>query len=315
MAKIIYHCYGGSHSSVITAGIYLGILPKNRVASKAELLDVPHFDQKETVIHGRLRFIGRDIKGNEVLVLGKRMAGPDITVFLHNISELFSCREEIEAVDTTFPINPLMVIGGFLSRGLNLVTLGRPLVILGTQIAYPYLVQIAEDAQNRIKQNLTPKCPSLPYQERPILLYICPQNDPLPLLLAGLHFAPDATDQQLLDWAVNMKFTGELGTFKYLGKAEGYDLYLAGTGREPEIMARILREIRTILEIPRIKLGIVHSPLKTPFLLKGISTARRFFSWSKLLLMLEKRAMAPLIKECREIVYSTKISLREGILD
>ncbi|MFY9139453.1 MAG: DUF3189 family protein [Thermacetogeniaceae bacterium] len=315
MAKIIYHCYGGSHSSVITAGIYLGLLPKDRVASKAELLEVPHFDQKEAVIHGRLRFIGRDIKGNEVLVLGKRMAGPEITVFLHNVSELFPCREEIEAIDTTFPVNPLMVIGGFLSRGLNQVALGRPLVILGTQIAYPYFVQLAEGAENRIRQKPAPKRTSLPYQERHILLYICPENDPLPLLLAGLHLAPDINEQQLLDWAVSSGFTGKLGTFKYLGKAEGYDLYLAGTGREPEIMARILREIRTILEIPRINLGIVHAPLKTPFLLKGIYAARRFFSWSKLLLMLEKRAMATLIKDCRKIVYSTRIALREGILD
>lgn len=315
MAKIIYHCYGGSHSSVITAGIYLGMLPKDRVASKAELLDVPHFDQQETVTHGHLRFIGRDLKGNEVLVVGKRMAGPDLTVFLHKISELFSCREEIEAIDTTFPINPLMVIGGFLSRGLNLVTLGRPLVVLGTQIAYPYFVQIAEGTQKRIKEKLIPKGSRLTNQNRPILLYICPENDPLPLLLAGLHLAPDAGEQQLLDWAVNMQFTGKLGTFKYLGYAEGYDLYLAGTGREPEIMVTILREIRTILEIPCIKLAIVHSPLKTPFLLKGLSTARRFFRRSKVLLMLEKRAMASLINDCRKIVYSTRIALREGILD
>lgn len=315
MAKVIYHCYGGSHSSVITAGVYLGLLPKDRVASKAELLAVPHFDQKEAVTHGHLRFIGRDLKGNEVLVLGKRMAGPDITLFLHKISKLFSCREELVAIDTTFPINPLMVIGGFLSRGLNLVALGRPLVILGTQIAYPYFVQIAEGAENRIKEKFIPKSPSLPYQEKPILLYICPENDPLPVLFAGLHITPDAGEQQLLDWVVNIKFTGKLGTFKYLGRAEGYDIYLAGTGREAEIMVKTLREMRTILEIPSIKLGIVHSPLKTPFFLKGISTARRFFSWSKVLIMLQKRALASLIKDCRKIVYSTRIALREGILD
>jgi len=315
MAKVIYHCYGGSHSSVITAGVYLGLLPKDRVASKAELLAVPHFDQKEAVTHGHLRFIGRDLKGNEVLVLGKRMAGPDITLFLHKISKLFSCREELVAIDTTFPINPLMVIGGFLSRGLNLVALGRPLVILGTQIAYPYFVQIAEGTQDRIKENLIPKSPSSLDQERSILLYICPENDPLPLLLAGLHLAPSATEQQLLDWAVNNDFTGKMGTFKYLGHTEGYDLYLAGTGREAEIMVRALREIRTILEIPHIKLAIVHLPFKTPFLLKALSMARRYFRMSKVLTMLEKRAMAPLIKECRKIAYNTRIALQEGILD
>ncbi|MEG3068137.1 MAG: DUF3189 family protein [Syntrophaceticus schinkii] len=116
MAKIIYHCYGGSHSSVTAAGIHLGILPRKRVANTAELLGVPYYDEYQPVTHGRLRFIGRDVLGNEVFVLGKRTAGPDTTIFLHNIAELFDCGEEIYPVDTTFPVNPLMVIGGFLSR-------------------------------------------------------------------------------------------------------------------------------------------------------------------------------------------------------
>jgi hypothetical protein len=29
--KIIYHCYGGTHSSVIAAAIHLGLLPEDRV--------------------------------------------------------------------------------------------------------------------------------------------------------------------------------------------------------------------------------------------------------------------------------------------
>lgn len=113
MAKIIFHCYGGSHSSVTTAGIYLKMLPISRVASSAELLGVPHYDQKESVIHGHFRFIGRDMRGNEVYALGKRTAGPDITTLLHKIGELYTCRNDIEAIDTTYPINLLMVIGGF----------------------------------------------------------------------------------------------------------------------------------------------------------------------------------------------------------
>ena len=61
MAKIVFHCYGGSHSSVTAAGIYLGMLPGERTASAAELLGVPHYDRYEAVIHGRFRFIGRGI--------------------------------------------------------------------------------------------------------------------------------------------------------------------------------------------------------------------------------------------------------------
>ena len=43
--KIIYHCYGGSHSSVIAAALHLGLLAKDRIPNETELMAIPYFDK------------------------------------------------------------------------------------------------------------------------------------------------------------------------------------------------------------------------------------------------------------------------------
>ncbi len=314
MAKIIYHCYGGSHSSVTSAGIHLGMLPKGRTASPAELLGVPHYDQYQRVTHGRFRFIGRDMLGNEIFVLGKRTAGPNVTIFIHKIVELFDCEREICPVDTTSPINPLMVIGGFLSRGLNLVTIGRPLVVYGTQIAYPFLVQIANNVLKFAKQEPSYGSCSLNYSERRFVFYICPEGDSVPLLLAGLHLNPGIGDNDLLDWVAGQTFSGKLGTLRYLGKEDGHNLYLLGAGKEPEIMAQILRETRTLMEIPRISLCIAKSQLHSSLFLKAVRKILKY-SKSRLFSLLKKKALRNFIEGSRREAYEIRVSLLEGILD
>ncbi|MGB4505041.1 MAG: DUF3189 family protein [Syntrophaceticus sp.] len=314
MAKIVYHCYGGSHSSVTAAGIHLGILPQERTATAAELLRVPHYDYHGSVTHGRFRFIGRDIYGNEVFVLGKRTAGPDVTILLYRIAELVGCGDEICPVDTTFPINPLMVIGGFLSRRLNLVSLGRPIVLYGTQIAYPYLVKIAGDVLQAIREEPVPDRCSLLLPEHLFLFYICPENDLLPLLLAGLHLDPDMGDMELLDWATGFEFSGKIGTLKYLGKADNYELYLVGAGREPEIIAKILRETRTLIGIPQVSLCVVQSQLSPSFLLRVIGKLRKHCR-SGVLHKVEELVFSRFAVKCRQEAYVIKNSLLEAILD
>ncbi|HEX3010797.1 MAG TPA: DUF3189 family protein, partial [Syntrophomonadaceae bacterium] len=38
--KIIYHCFGGSHSSVTAAAIHLGLIEKHRPPSMEELMSL-----------------------------------------------------------------------------------------------------------------------------------------------------------------------------------------------------------------------------------------------------------------------------------
>jgi len=317
MAKIVYHCYGGSHSSVTAAGIYLGMLPGERTAGAAELLGVPHYDRYEAVIHGRFRFIGRDIYGNEVFVLGKRTAGPDTTIFLYKIAELFGCGEEILPVDTTSPINPLMVVGGFLSRGLHLVSLGRPLVVCGTRMAYPLLAEIAGSVSQSVKERLAPvrRLPSLAKDR--FLFYLCPENDLLPLLTAGLHLNPQIAAQELADWALQLQFSGKIGTLHFLGRVDHYRLYLAGGGGEAEIMGKILRGMRTLLGIPQVSLCIVQPAPGSSLLLKALSKLRKFLflSSSKVLCKVMRYILIGFTQKCRREADAVRKSLLEGILD
>jgi len=42
--KVIYHCYGGAHSSVTAANIHLGLLPRERTPGYRELISQKLFD-------------------------------------------------------------------------------------------------------------------------------------------------------------------------------------------------------------------------------------------------------------------------------
>ncbi len=52
--------------------------------------------------------------------------------------------------DTLPCVNTWMRIGGWLSREANQIWIGRPIVIYGTQLAYPRLVQLVEQVEKQI---------------------------------------------------------------------------------------------------------------------------------------------------------------------
>lgn len=315
MAKVVYHCYGGSHSSVTAAGIHLRLLPRGRIAYAEELLQVPHFDRYEVITHGQYRFIGHDQDGNEIFVLGKRTAGPNITVLLHKVAELFGCEKKICPVDTTEPINPLMVVGGFFSRGLNLVAVGRPLVLLGTRFAYPFLVCLVENVQQNLERLAGLDEDDSIFSERRALFYICPENDPLPYLVAALHLEPGLTEEELLDVFLNPRFSGSMGRVHFLGKADGHELYLLGAGREPEITARILRELRALLGVSCVSLVVAEVKNMLPSTYKIIIKLIVFLGQVKIFRNCAKGVLAGLLGYCRRERYRIRLYLKEGILD
>ena len=102
-----------------------------------------------------------------------------------------------------------------------------------------------------------------------------------------------------------------------MGEADSYELYLVGAGREPEIMAKILKETRTLMEIPQASLCIVQSQLSPSYLLKGIGKLRKYSSYNKLgtLCWLEKKVLSGFVEKTRQEVHTIKTSILEGILD
>ena len=72
LLKIIYHCYGGSHSSVIAAALHLKWIDKDRLPSEEEMMAIPYYDKTDNGDFGSILFIGIDESGNEIYVLGKK---------------------------------------------------------------------------------------------------------------------------------------------------------------------------------------------------------------------------------------------------
>lgn len=150
MRHIIYHCFGGTHSSVVAAAIHLGRLDRLRPPSAGELMALPLFDRGDATLWGCLRLLGQDRCGRRVYVLGRGPQGAATARALLAGFQLAGGLEGDQAlllVDTLACANTLMRVGGFLSRRLGLVRLGRPLVIWGTRRAYPRLVALVEQVE------------------------------------------------------------------------------------------------------------------------------------------------------------------------
>ena len=148
--KFIYHCFGGSHSSVTASAIHAGILPEERLATSFELLSIPYFDSQISLDHGRIRFVGWDEKGAEIYLASKRGLGKDYERIMSHILRLAdnsSDHEQIVFINTMPVVNLFMVIGGYLSRRLGSCILGRTIVAYGTRQAYHKFVLLVRQVK------------------------------------------------------------------------------------------------------------------------------------------------------------------------
>ncbi|OAT86409.1 DUF3189 family protein [Desulfotomaculum copahuensis] len=138
--KIIYYCFGGTHSSVTAAAIHLGLLPRDRLPPAGEIAAIPWFDRRDTRQQGIPAFLGRDDRGNEVYVLGWPGRPQLIELVYAGLAGIFSLPAgSYKLVNVKEHVNLIMKAGGFLSRRLGWVTLGRPLAARGIRRAYPAL--------------------------------------------------------------------------------------------------------------------------------------------------------------------------------
>jgi hypothetical protein len=142
--KVVYHCYGGAHASPTAAALHLGLLPLDRRPHIRDFYRlIPYYDRITRGEHGKMIKIGVDANGHDVFVLGRRNS-PQMVI--KAITE-FSCLNGIDPlqyyfVDVVQMGNPFMVAGGFTSRALGLVKLGRPLVSFGTRLSFSVLARI-----------------------------------------------------------------------------------------------------------------------------------------------------------------------------
>lgn len=140
---VIYHCWGGSHSSVTAASIHLGLLPDDRVPQKEEFLRLGFYDQQCGKDHGKIFELGTDQYGNKVCFMGREFADEIIIRAITGIGPLYGLAPQaIKFVDVMTCVNVVMMLGGSVSRALRLISIGRPLVIKGTQQCYHKIVHL-----------------------------------------------------------------------------------------------------------------------------------------------------------------------------
>lgn len=150
--NIIYSCSGGTHSSLVASCIHLGILPIDKTPSPQDILKTP-FDTLEPNEVGRIIFRGTDDHGHNVYTLSKKGAGKIVLPALLDLHRILGHHPDTLQIVNTLPaVNTLMKIGGFTSRRLKLVSIGRPIVLKGTLDAYPHLVQIVKSVKENVSK-------------------------------------------------------------------------------------------------------------------------------------------------------------------
>jgi hypothetical protein len=152
--KVVYHCYGGAHASPTAAALHLGLLSLDRRPEFQDLYRlVPYYDRITRGEHGKLIKIGTDDHGHEVFVLGRRNAPQPVINVIKEFSRLNGVDPQMYYfVDVVQLANPFMVAGGFASRALGWVKLGRPLVSFGTGLSFAILARIVRETQAYLEE-------------------------------------------------------------------------------------------------------------------------------------------------------------------
>ncbi len=146
--KVIYCCYGSSHSSVVAAAIHLGWLPCDRVPSAREIESVPHYDRTEPAEIGTCFPMGKDECGRDVYIIGMGAAKKIVRNAIESVLEICGLRKgEYLLVDTLPEVGVVTKVGGFLSRALGLIGPGRPLTIWGVRRSYARFVRLVRDVK------------------------------------------------------------------------------------------------------------------------------------------------------------------------
>ncbi len=147
--KIIYSCYGGAHSSVVAASIHMGYLPIDRIPTKKEILSIPYYDQSPKEFRGTPIYMGKDDQLREVYVVGMGPYRTEYTEIAYNFAFQINneVKKNIRIVNVVPLLNFSVRLGGFLSRRIGLIQIGRPLTAMGIQKNYHLFLQLVNNVK------------------------------------------------------------------------------------------------------------------------------------------------------------------------
>lgn len=271
--KIIYHCWGGSHSSVVCAAIHLGSLPRDRVPSAAELRSVPQFDNQTRRDHGRIIRMGRDEAGNDVYFLGRRSNGPVIDRILPGMAGALGLPAgEIVTLNTMPYVNVLMVIGGTMSRALGIIWPGRAIVTYGTRVAHRQLchaVDKMKDKAARLRADAAEHPAggggTLPRELPVMVFYHCYGSAHSSVVASAIHLGLLPATGRPTPAAIaavphyDQTTTDMIGTpFRVGVDDEGHVIYIVGMIRGMRVIRRAIRCLMNIFGLPQERLLFVN---------------------------------------------------------
>ncbi|MGB9868156.1 MAG: DUF3189 family protein [Bacillota bacterium] len=140
---VFFCCYGGSHTSVIQACLHLGLLPLDPRPSYKQLIHLPHFDKVVKSEIGTPMFMGYDSWGRAVYTLGLGRGRKHLNELLGGLlGEIGVNPDQAKFFDCLSTASFLTRVGGFVSRGLGLTFLGRPLVVYSVMAGWPRFCEL-----------------------------------------------------------------------------------------------------------------------------------------------------------------------------
>ncbi|HZJ76179.1 MAG TPA: DUF3189 family protein [Oscillospiraceae bacterium] len=149
--KIIYSCYGGAHSSIVASAIHVGYLPFHRVPTGEEILNIPYYDQSPKENKGMPIYMGTDTELRKVYALGMGPYRSEYTKIAYNFAFQLAGKnkEDIRIINVVPLLSFSVKLGGFISRRVGLIKLGRPLTIWGIRKRYDLFTELVKDVKKR----------------------------------------------------------------------------------------------------------------------------------------------------------------------
>ncbi|KHE67699.1 DUF3189 family protein [Halobacillus sp. BBL2006] len=147
----IYNDYGGTHTTSLAAAYHLNLInPSDKPLTSEEVLAVPYFNQLTKKDFGKLIFHGEDEEGHPVYTIGRKtskLVVPALSDLCHMFMNLFDIDDRIIFSNTSPTVPFVMTMGGMLSRGLGIDSLGVPLLIKGAQKCHPSIHELVKETK------------------------------------------------------------------------------------------------------------------------------------------------------------------------
>lgn len=180
---MVYHCYGGAHSSVAAAALHAGIIRPE--AGVGDIARIPGFDLQPHSEHARLRFYAQAVSGEEIYILARRNRPEVADRLLKELAGLMGCAPQMFVTcSASSCTNLLTVAGGILSRRLGMVKLGRIIAAWGIKISLRCIWELVRGVREALEvlKNSGPE--TIPHK-KPDLVIFCSQGGLTPAFWAA----------------------------------------------------------------------------------------------------------------------------------